>query len=170
MPALLTARLILDRLTPDDGNGLFEVRGDPEVMAFWDWPHDASPSVTAAVVEQMLREMASGQACYWTVRLRSDGTFVGLCDLGEMQANQADIGYMLGRRFWGMGLAQEAVACVLEQARALGLTSVRARIHAGNVRSARLLERVGFKEVDSIPDFEIRPGVVRSCKTFALNL
>jgi RimJ/RimL family protein N-acetyltransferase len=170
MPALLTTRLILDGLTPDDARDLFAVRGDPEAMAFWDWPHDASPTVTATVVEQMLRAMASGEACYSTIRLRSDGTFVGLCDLSEIRATRADIGYMLVRRFWGMGLAREAVACILEQARLLGLKSLRARTHSENVRSARLLERSGFKQFHSLPGFEIRPGVYCDCKEFEVRL
>ena len=166
-----TKRLILSPLKPQDAIDVFEVRGDPEAMAFWDWPADASPAVTATVIEQMLRDVASGGARYWTVRLRSDASFAGLCDLSEMQANQsADIGFMLVRRFWGLGLGQEAVACVLEQARALGMRYLRARIHSQNERSARLLERAGFKEVEEIPDFEIRPGVYRGCKRFAMAL
>src|SRR5262245_47938109 len=171
MPVASTKRLILNRLAPQDAHDVFEVRGDPEAMAFWDWPADASPAVTATMIEQMLSDVASGQARYWTVRLRSDASFAGLCDLSEMQAHQsADIGFMIVRRFWGLGLGQEAVACVLDQARALGLKSVRARIHSENERSGRLLKRAGFKEVEAIPGFEIRPGVYRSCKRFEMVL
>jgi [ribosomal protein S5]-alanine N-acetyltransferase len=167
MAALTTKRLILNPLAPQDADDLFEVRGDPEAMAFWDWPHDANPAVTARVIEQLLRDVATGQARYWAVRLRSDGTFVGLCDLSEMQpTHSADIGIMCVRRFWGLGLAQDAIACVLEHARALRLKSVHARIHSENARSARLLQRAGFNEVETIPDFEIRPGVYRGCKRF----
>jgi ribosomal-protein-alanine N-acetyltransferase len=167
MAVLTTKRLILNPLAPKDADDLFEVRGDPEAMAFWDWPHDASPAVTAQVIEQLLRDVAAGEAHYWTVRLRSDGTFVGLCDLSEMQPTQsADIGIMCVRRFWGLGFAQEAIACVLAHARALRLKSVHARIHSDNARSARLLQRARFSEVETIRDFEIRPGVYRDCKRF----
>ena len=43
MAALSTKRLVLNDLVPQDAHDLFEVRGDPEAMAFWDWPADASP-------------------------------------------------------------------------------------------------------------------------------
>jgi RimJ/RimL family protein N-acetyltransferase len=86
--------------------------------------------VTAAIVEQLLADMETGDTCYWTVRLR-DGVFAGLCDLSELGAGEsADIGFMFVRRLWGMGLAFETVTSVLTHARTLGLKSIRARIQA----------------------------------------
>src|SRR5438067_13758996 len=100
-----------------------------------------------------------------------DESFVGLCDLSQIQARRsADIGFMFVRRLWGLGLAQEAVACVLEQARTLEIKSLHARIHSGNDRSRRLLERIGFKEIGEIPRCEIRPGIYRDCKRFEIWL
>jgi ribosomal-protein-alanine N-acetyltransferase len=171
MAALLTEHLTLSPLVPQDVNDLFEVRGDPQAMAFWDWPQDVNPAETALIVEQLLRDNASGGAVYWTVRLRSDQSFVGLCDLSEIRAQEsAHIGFMFARRCWGFGFAREALVRVLEQARTLGLKSVHARIHSANQRSERLLERAGFKFVETIPNFDIRPGVYRDCKRYEITL
>ena len=140
-------------------------------MAFWDWPHDENLAATESAIELMLRDVASGKARYWTLRLGSDGPFVGLCDLSDIQAgHSADIGFMLERRFWGAGLAREAVACLMEHARSLGLKTITARIHSGNHRSAHLLQYCGFVEVETLPDYEIRPGVYRDCKRYEVNL
>jgi ribosomal-protein-alanine N-acetyltransferase len=163
----LTPRLVVSELLPSDARELFEVRGDAEAMAFWDWPADPRPEVTAAVVEEMLRESRSGRAKYWTLRFRADRAFVGLCDLSELRpGDSADIGFMLVRRRWGQGLAQEAVSWLLGHAHDIGLTSVHARVAADNERSIRLMERAGFAPAQVIPDFEIRPGVFRCCRTF----
>ena len=55
-------------------------------------------------------------------------TFVGLCDLSELHPEKsADLGFMLMRRYWGQGLAQEAVTAVLAFAQQLGLASGHAR-------------------------------------------
>ena len=170
MPILSTPRLTLHPLTLEDAGDIFEVRGDPEAMAFWDWPNDESLAATAAIVDQLVGEAAAGHALYWVVRQCQDGRFVGLCDLSELRGPQADIGFMFVRRFWGLGFAQEAVLCILAQARALGLPSVRARIHRDNDRSARLLARAGFHEIDLLPRVEIRPGVFRDCRLFAIDL
>jgi RimJ/RimL family protein N-acetyltransferase len=141
-------------------------------MAFWDWPHDAAPSETGAAVESMLRDVAAGDAHYWTVRMRTDRSFAGLCDLSELRQKRAsaDLGFMIARRLWGQGLAAEAVALVLAEARALQLTTIRARIHSANTRSARLLTRAGFVAIETVPACEVRPGTFRACTRFELAL
>ena len=69
-------------------------------------------------------EASEGHARYRTLRLRSDFTFVGLCDLSELHPEKsADLGFMLMRRYWGQGLAQEAVTAVLAFAQQLGLSN-----------------------------------------------
>jgi RimJ/RimL family protein N-acetyltransferase len=167
MNALLTSRLVLNDLTLDDAFDLFAVRGDAEAMAYWDWPADPNPGVTRMLVSEMLQEASEGHARYWTLRLRSDFTFVGLCDLSELHPEKsADLGFMLMRRYWGQGLAQEAVTAVLAFAQQLGLRSVHARVHEDNERSVRLLERTGFVATQFVPHLEIRPGVFRDCRGF----
>ena len=159
---LLTERLALDPLSQDDALDVFEARGDPEVMAFWDWPADHNPDVTRQMIVQMLQEVDAGRARYWTIRLRDDRSFVGLGDLSELGSSpSADLGFMLARRWWGSGLAREAIVCVLKYARTLGTTSVHARVAEQNERSVRLLQRVGFVAIKPLPHFEVRPGVFR---------
>ena len=164
----MTARLVLSEVTLEDARDVFEVRGDPEAMAYWDWPADPDPDATMAVVAGMIRNVSAGHAKYWTLRYRSDDAFVGLCDLGELSAgDSADIGFMLVRRHWGQGLAYEAVMALVEHAREIGLRALHARVHDGNERSVRLLERAGFREVSTSSAFEIRPGVIRACRSFS---
>jgi ribosomal-protein-alanine N-acetyltransferase len=169
---LSTARLILCPLTRADAADVFQIRSDPEVMKYWDWQHDADLASTASAIEAMLHEIANSEGCYWILRLRDDGRFAGLCDLSDIDANHcADIGFMLVRTFWGNGFAyEEATTCLIEYARKLNLRYLRARIHSDNRRSARLLRRVGFRQVSLIPSFEIRPGVHRNCMQFELVL
>lgn len=69
MSHLLTTRLVLDPLSLDDASDLFEARGDPEVLSFWDWPADPSQDITRAMIAQMLAEVDLGRALYWTIRL-----------------------------------------------------------------------------------------------------
>jgi RimJ/RimL family protein N-acetyltransferase len=166
MTALLTSHLSLDPLRLEDASDLSEMRGDPDVMAFWDWPADSNAEMTRSLVAGMIQQASAGRAMYWTLRLRVDGTFVGLCDLSDLQTDSADIGFMLARRHWGLGLAHEAVMAVLDHARAIGLRTICARVHDRNERSVRLLERAGFVEAGLLRDFEIRPDVFRDCRSF----
>lgn len=167
MEILRTQRLILRPLTGADAADLFGARGDAEVMEFWDGPPDATPSETIAIVDILMSDVRSGTARLWTIRLVHDGSFAGVCDLSEIRNREsADIGFMLLRKFWGMGFGNEVVGCLLGFAKSLGLTHVTARIHAGNTRSERLLQRAGFRLVELLSNYEIRPGVFRDCLRF----
>lgn len=168
---LETSRLRLISLRRGDAPELFAIRHDPETMTYWDGPPDRDVEETREIVEQLLRDVASGSAIYWSVRLLADDRLVGLFDLSDIRSSRsADFGFMLARPFWGRGLAREACAAILDEARRRGFGAVTARIHGGNERSARLLRRLGFLESGSTPDFEVRPGVRRECRHFTLRL
>ena len=77
---------------------------------------------------------------HWTIRLREERAFVGVCDLSEIRPGEsADMGFMLIRKFWGHGFGSEAARRLLSHAKSLGLKTVIARIHSGNKRSEALL-------------------------------
>ncbi len=60
---------------------------------------------------------------------------------------QAELGYWVGRKFWGHGVAPEAAARLLNWAFAtLPLDSVVASALVENERSGRVLEKLGFRE------------------------
>jgi RimJ/RimL family protein N-acetyltransferase len=69
-----------------------------------------------------------------------------------------------------LGFGCEVVRCLLAHAESLGLKSVTARIHSGNVRSRILLLRTGFQLVEQQRRYEIRPGVFRDCQRFEIRL
>jgi len=68
-------------------------------------------------------------------------------------AHDGELGYWLGRRYWGQGIMSAAVtAFVTWAAAAHGLERFTARVFADNEPSARLLRRCGF----------VQEGVLRS--------
>ncbi len=75
----------------------------------------------------------------------------------------AAIAYVLASRFWGKGLASEAVrAMVRELAGNYRVTELSAVLKRGNVRSVRLLERLGLEPAPAAAHarFELEPGEV----------
>jgi RimJ/RimL family protein N-acetyltransferase len=59
---------------------------------------------------------------------------------------------------------------VVDHAAALGLKRLWARAHAGNQRSERLLQRLGFVEEGYLRGHIQRGGERRDCKIFGLLL
>ena len=161
------ARINFTPFSLADAEGLFLIRGDAEAMRHWDWPADKTPAETGFVARQMLEDVNAGTARIWTVRLEK-GEFVGVVDLSEIANGEADLGFMICRDYWGKGLAFGACTLALLNARAMGLHRLRARIHADNLRSRKLLLRLGFSPVEA-RDMEVRPGIVKRCEFFALD-
>ena len=71
---VLTPRLVLTPVGPDDGNGLLLLYSDPAV-AYWTGPW-SRPAVAAWAADMAARWTADGVG-KWMARQRSDGSLVG---------------------------------------------------------------------------------------------
>lgn len=70
-----------------------------------------------------------------------DGALAG--SLGKWERDgEAEVTYWLGREFWGRGIATEALRLLLTE---LYMRPVFASVAAGNIGSARVQEKCGFK-------------------------
>jgi [ribosomal protein S5]-alanine N-acetyltransferase len=70
---------------------------------------------------------------------------IGFVLQADVERVSAEIGYWLGQRFWGRGIATEAVVHVTRHAiEQHGLTRVFALPFAYNVASCRVLEKAGY--------------------------
>jgi aminoglycoside 6'-N-acetyltransferase len=145
---LTTPRLILRRFRDSDAEPFASYRSDPAIARYQSW--DAPFPVSAArtfVHGQAAADPAQPGWFQYAIELRSDGSLAG--DVGvNLHENrmQAEIGFTLAAAYQGQGYATEAVGRVLTQLfTAAGLVRVSAECDARNDRSARLLERLGFR-------------------------
>ena len=103
-----------------------------------------------AAVDRQIAAQAELGLCFWALERKPDGAFLGFCGLrpgvpGTPIADDLEIGWRLGRAFWGEGYAREAAAACL--AWAFGEADaprVAAITVAANTRSWRLMERLGM--------------------------
>ena len=170
---LKTERLNLRPLEAEDAAAIHLMMSDAEVMAFWDSEVIDDPALTLDIVERHLDEAGRDEARYWTMQLAADGGFLGLCDLSEIDRrhSRADVGFMIARRYWGGGYTFEAMHAVIgHAAQGLRLKRLQARTHLGNVRSMRLLDRLGFKREGLLRGYVERDGERRDCVLFGLLL
>jgi ribosomal-protein-alanine N-acetyltransferase len=170
---LETARLSLRPLERGDAAALHGLMSDAEVMAFWDIAEIEDPELTAQILDSQLRAMASREAIYWALVRQVDGAFVGSCDVGGIDRwhKRAEIGFISAKAFWGEGYMQEAMQAVIDHAaQALRLRKLTARAHVGNVRSVRLLQRLGFEQEGVLRGHVERDGERRDCLLFGLLL
>jgi RimJ/RimL family protein N-acetyltransferase len=95
---------------------------------------------------------------------------VGLMLQEDIQRCGAEIGYWLGRDFWGRGLATAAVRAVTDHAfRGHGLVRVYATVFAENAASVRVLEKVGYRLEGRLRRAAIKDGVVHDTLMYAIT-
>lgn len=152
---LLTPRVRVRRLRPDDLADFQALRHDPEVGRWQGWT-----PVDDATAAAFLAAMAQGpwhRPGQWTqVALAHRDTDRLFGDIGlhwpATPADALEIGFSLARAAQGRGLAQEAVAATLAALRPLGVArGCEAVTDARNLASDRLLRRLGFAQEDARP-------------------
>jgi len=168
---LQTRRLTLRPLRLEDAPALLEARGDPEVMRFWDWPPQRSAAEVAKIIAEHDTAIAEGTVPWWAVAPSPDGSAIGECDISEIDSHnrRAELGFLFRRASWGKGYAREAVEAVVDHALGgLEIERLSARIHSGNERARRLLEKVGFSYEGMLHGHVLREGLRVDCLIFGL--
>jgi RimJ/RimL family protein N-acetyltransferase len=101
-------------------------------------------------VRHRLRAWEQGTAFFWIVTWKTDGLPLGIAEL-RMSGQQADLGYMIARAYWGQGIATETVRTLTDWALAQpAIQQVWAVCAAENTASVRVLEKVGMQREVSL--------------------
>jgi RimJ/RimL family protein N-acetyltransferase len=154
MRVLETNRLYLRHLAPGDAPFIVELLNDPDWLRFiGDRGVRNEEQAVTYIQSGPARSYAEhGFGLYLTER-RADGEPLGLCGLIKRDfLSDVDLGYAFLPRFRGAGFAFEAASGVLHDAAAtLGLRRVVAITALDNVRSARLLQKLGFLDEGTFP-------------------
>ncbi|MBV9997000.1 MAG: GNAT family N-acetyltransferase [Caulobacteraceae bacterium] len=168
---LETERLVLRPIVAHDWRALYPILSDPVVVAHWDGPEVIDPDVCAGMVAAEIEDMRAGRGYYWAVE-HGGGAVLGGCDLADIDRrhHRGEVGFFFARQAWGHGFALEAMRAVVSHAAALGLRRLWARTHAGNDRSERLLQRLGFEPEGYLRGHVQRAGQRRDCKIFGILL
>lgn len=143
-----TERLILRQWLESDAEALYKYAGDPEVGPPAGWqPHD---SVDMSLM--VIREVFSAPFTYAVV-LKDTGEAIGCCGIVPPEAREnvmttetdAEIGYWIGKPYWGMGLIPESVTALVDfLKKELNISAAWISFNDGNVKSRRVAEKCGF--------------------------
>jgi RimJ/RimL family protein N-acetyltransferase len=137
-------KLVLRPPVLDDAGALYQrVARDPEVTKYLLWSPHPDVAATRRVITEKLN--ATPDERTWAIELRHSGQVVGLASCRRPVPHSVEIGYCLGRRWWGKGYMSEVLDLLLAALQAdRQVYRVWATCSPDNVRSARLLERAGF--------------------------
>jgi 8-oxo-dGTP diphosphatase len=141
---ITTARLVLRRLVPADAPAVTRLVNDYSVagnLARVPFPY--REELAREWIGSAAAQIESGDAFH--LAITQGGALVGCIGLTLKRSALPEIGYWIGRKFWGQGLAREAGEGLLAWAEThLGITEVEASALSDNLASQAVLKHLGF--------------------------
>jgi hypothetical protein BACCOPRO_02556 len=144
-----TERLILRPWEETDAEAMFKYASDPDIGPIAGWP----PHTSVENSREIIRTVFAAPETYAVVQ-KATGEPVGSCGImfsdglhsAEMKPREAEIGYWIGKPYWGQGLIPEAVKALLARCfNDLHLDAAWCGYYDGNTKSKRVIEKCGFK-------------------------
>lgn len=125
---------------------MFVVLGDPAIYEFENAPPPSLEWLCTRFARLESRLSADGQERWlnWVIRIPASG-LIGYVQATVRSDGHAAIAYELASAYWGRGLARQAVQAMISELFAhYRVRRLSAVFKRGNLRSMRLLERLGF--------------------------
>lgn len=158
--SLVTPRCELRRVSAADIPFVMDAAGHPRFCDFMTW----SPPRFAEDLREPLRAnevaWADGSAYTFTIFYRDDGRRLGRIVIRREAGNAWNLGYWMHPREQGAGLMTEAAGEVLRFGfEMLGAAEVRAKHVVENGASRRVLEKIGLRFREHLPQGFEKNGV-----------
>ena len=156
---IITARLRLRRWRPSDRVPFAEMNADVQVMEHFPavLSRDESDILASAIEDHFVRHGFG----LWAVEIPDVSPYAGFIGLSIPRFKApfmpcVEIGWRLAARYWGCGYATEgACAAMTFGFETLSLREIVSFTTAGNIRSRRVMERLGMTH-DPADDFDYR--------------
>lgn len=144
---LKTERLVLRPWKEEDAESLYEYAKDPAVGPIAGWPPHKNIEESLDAIKNIL----NGAECY-AICERENNKAIGAIELKlnghtdmTERDDQCELGYWLGKPFWGRGYVPEAAAELIRHGfEELGMTTIWCGYYDGNSKSKRVQEKMGF--------------------------
>ena len=145
-----TERLILRRYQMEDAPQMYQNwASDPAVTEFLTWPTHSSAEVSGRVMKMWMDSYDDPAYYNWGIVWKENGQVIGniaAVNLNE-DLEEVEIGYCLGRAWWGQQIMPEALEAVIRFFfTQVGANRVCAHHDSKNPKSGRVMQKAGMKQ------------------------
>ncbi len=138
-----TERLVLRPWREEDAAALYQYASDPQVGPAAGWaPHRDVPD-SLNILRSVLMDDHT-----WAITIKGSDEPVGSIGISpgrqEAERGEYEIGYWIGRPFWGQGYVPEAVRALMSLYFSFGAGRIWCAHAEGNDKSRRVIEKCGF--------------------------
>jgi len=158
----------LRHLTVDDYNYVLNWSKDDSFCSANGWEKNRNPN---ELYKWWLICVNNAAEDFIRMGIEFNEKLIGYADLACIKDNCAELGIAIGERtLWGKGLGYHSAISMIDYAsKNLGITLFDAETHESNIRSRKMLEKIGFQEVSRIGS-EQYLGVENQLIQYRLNL
>lgn len=145
VPTLQTERLTLRPFREEDAGALFELSQDPDVMRYVGDRRVPSLQESWRAIAGWLGHWALRGYGQWAIEERAGSRFIGRAGIiNPADWPGAEVGYLLGKSWWGRGYATEAARAAIDWGfREIGLADLISLIDPANLPSIAVATRLG---------------------------
>ena len=144
---LETERLILRPWKEADAEDLYRYAKDPDIGYPAGWPAHTGVDNSLEIIQTVFSAPETYAVCR-----KEDGKAIGCVGLklgGDTdmtdRPDECELGYWLGKPFWGQGIIPEAAEALIRHAfENLGMRAIWCGYYEGNEKSRRVQEKLGF--------------------------
>jgi len=159
-PVLSTPRLILRDLKLTDLDDLYEYASDPEIDHHVPWEHYKNIEEARTNLNEYLEEYEKDGLGAWGIEHHADKKLIGIINTSMPGYNRrVEVGYTIGRKYWGQGLATEALQAVIQFGfEKLDLARIEAVVLPENAASAKVLLKAGMQFEGLLRNYQVWKG------------
>lgn len=142
-----TDRLILRPFRSGDAPFMFKNwAGDREVTKFLTWNAHRSVSDSECIVNMWVAEYNENSCYNWAIVLKDISEPIGGISVARIYDNigAAEIGYCIGKNWWGTGIMTEAFSAVIPYLFDVGFNRITAAHAVENPASGRVMQKCGL--------------------------
>ncbi len=139
----------------DDAKSLFEIYSDKEAMKF----RGSKPMETIKDAANYVKNQNTREGKISTIRkgieLVENSELIGsvMFRFDESRKNECEIGYSIGRKYWGRGLGRETVDLLLKDLEQnKEVREIIAWSNKENLASIKILESINFQRIEGKED------------------
>lgn len=170
-PVLETKQLILREITEDDAKDLFINFSSTEVMKHYGSEPMKDIEEARGLIHSFQKGFNENIGIRWGIQLKNKKSLIGTVGFHAVSSkhSRAEIGYELNQRYWGKGLAREAIGKAVEYGlKEMELKRIGAIVFLENRPSNELLLKLGFQREGVLRKYMVQNGV--SYDTYVYSL
>ena len=149
MPKLKTERLILRPFELSDAEKVRKLAGDRAIAdTMLNVPHPYKKGIAEEWISKHKSKFETRGSVHLAITLKSTGEVIGAIGLHtKKRNNRAELGYWIGKDYWGQGYCTEAARAIVEYGFSqLKLNKITSSHFLRNPSSGKVMRKIGMKK------------------------